>query len=126
MIGRPIVLKDWTMDAWNCSLKSLNDIVDIAFYGHSIIHFGEWQNYFPEYKVVNLGLACQNIDGMRKRVDQLSYVHPKIIVVMAGTNTIGLFSLQECQSKFSDLLLSIREALPTSRIVVHDVLPVRG
>lgn len=115
---------DWMLYAWTNSLQSLNDTVDIAFFGHSIVCFGDFKHYFPDKKSVNLGFPGENIDGMKTRLPQLVAVHPKKVFVMAGTNTIGRFSEEKVKDKYTSLLLSIKDSLPGSTVYVHDVLPV--
>lgn len=116
---------DWGEICWTKSLKDLNDSVDVAFFGHSIIHFGEFAEAFPNKKIVNLGYSGQDIMHMKKRVEQLSYVHPKQIFIMAGINTIGRISDEDMEKEFKEMIVSIEQQCPSSQLYVFDILPIQ-
>lgn len=47
---------DSTLSGWRRSLMQLDCDADIAFFGDTITIGGNWQEWFPEKKVINLGV----------------------------------------------------------------------
>ena len=113
---------DNCIDGWTESLKGLNIKCDICFFGHSMIRNHDFSKDFPNSKVVQLGYAGQDINGMLKRVEQIRYVNPQIVVIWAGTNSLG-YPKKKFEEKYSDLLFKIKNSCPNSKILAINILP---
>lgn len=111
--------KGWT----NC-LVSLCDTVDVAFYGNSITHGGNFHNYFPDKKICNLGYPSDDLRGMKSRVGQLAAVHPQKVFVMGGFNGLSSQSIEEFKNQYKELIDTIRYSLPETEIYLQSILPV--
>lgn len=113
----------WALHSWTNTLKKLRIEADIAFFGNSITAGSDFQQLFPDKKIVNLGYSGDNIKGMLRRVSMLSAVSPKKIFIMAGTNDLVHVSLEEYTSRYKKLIKAIKDSLPQSRIYIESVLP---
>lgn len=54
--------------------------------------FFDWQQRFPEHRVMNLGIAGETVDGLLGRMDRvlLALHDPDLIFVMSGINNIAM------------------------------------
>ena len=74
------------VNSWNICVRQLDYKADVAFFGDSHISCGNWQQAFPNLRVVNLGYIGEDSKGMLRRVGQIQSVHPENVFVMAGIN----------------------------------------
>lgn len=118
------VLTDWTLESWKHSLSSLNFDSDLVFFGDSLTSNGDWHLYFPEYKIVNLGLIGDNIKGMDSRINMIRDVSPEKIFIMAGINSLADENYMECLHDYEKMLSDIQKQLPESSLYIQSVLPV--
>lgn len=115
---------NWTLESWKISLEALEIDSDIAFFGDSITSEGRWQEYFPEYSVVNLGLSGDNILGMDSRVDMISSVKPEKIFILGGINSLINVNSENVINQYQKLIDDIRSSMPKARLYIQSVLPV--
>jgi len=115
---------DWAVIAWKSSLKQLHYDSDIAFIGDSITQGGDFQTYFPNKKVINLGYGGDTIVGMTQRVSMLKNTSPENVFVMIGINGLTNMNISVCSESYSALLASVKEAVPEAEIFVQSVLPI--
>lgn len=115
---------DWTLESWKHSLAGLNFDSDIVFFGDSLTSNGDWQLYFPEYNIVNLGLIGDNIQGMNSRIDMIEEVSPEKIFIMAGINSLANKNYKECLQDYEKMISDIQNLLPESSLYIQSVLPV--
>jgi len=113
---------------------------DLVLIGNSITHFwgGEpagpargqasWSKYFDKYHPLNLGFGFDRIENTLWRIyhDELTDISPKHIVVLLGTNNLGLNSDQEISMGMEELLKAIRLRQPNAHILLMGILPRRG
>ena len=85
---------------------------------------GDWHLYFPEYKIVNLGLIGDNIKGMDSRINMIRDVSPEKIFIMAGINSLADENYLECLHDYEKMLSDIQKQLPESSLYIQSVLPV--
>ncbi len=115
---------DWAVVAWKSSLKQLHYDSDIAFIGDSITQGGDFQTYFPNKKVINLGYGGDTIVGMTQRVSMLKNTSPEKVFIMGGINSLTNMNSAICMETYSTLLTSVKEAVPEAEIYVQSVLPI--
>ncbi|WP_346837661.1 glycoside hydrolase family 3 N-terminal domain-containing protein [Microbulbifer sp. SAOS-129_SWC] len=107
--------------------------VDLLWLGDSIIEHWEtdgkavWKQYYGDRNAVNLGYGGDRTEHLLWRMEhgELDGIHPKVAVVMIGTNNTGL-SLTEPQltaAGVRKVLDEVRERLPATRILLLGVFP---
>ncbi len=114
--------------------------IDVYFEGDSITRrwratdypqfLKNWNENFFGWNAANYGWGADNIQNILWRLQngELDDVHPKVIVLLAGTNNVGNFPASE--AKVSDiskglkaLLDTMREKAPKATIIAVGILP---
>lgn len=101
----------------------MNIQCEAAFFGDSITRGSDFQSYFPEVKIVNLGLSGDNLVGMRRRVSILQAVNPEKVFIMVGTNDLVHISLDCYSQRYEELLQTVIDLIPNATIYLQSVLP---
>lgn len=114
----------WCIMGWNNTIKKLNIDCDICFFGHSQIAMSDFQQDFPNRKIVTLGYPGDNVDGMLLRVDPIKYIHPEKVFIMCGVNSLGMPDTA-FQRKYQLLVDSIHHAVPEATLYLFNILPER-
>lgn len=112
------------VNSWNICVCQLDYKVDVAFFGDSHISCGNWQQAFPNMRVVNLGYIGEDTKGMLRRVEQIKSVNPNKVIVMAGINGLKNQTEQQFETYYTRLIDSISMAVPDASIYVESLLPV--
>lgn len=98
---------------------------DIVFLGDSITARFEWQEYFSDLSVSNRGIDSDVCEGVANRLDTVISQSPDKIFIMIGINDIRQQIAPEVTMQYySDIIDTLRAALPASRIYLQSVLPV--
>ena len=120
----PVRVDDNCVISWNNSLKQLNLDVDIVFFGNSITAGGDFQSYFNDKKIINLGYIGEDTKGMLRRVEQIKSVKPEKVFMMAGIN--GLKNQDESMfyTNYACLVDSILNSVPNVKLYLESILPV--
>lgn len=100
------------------------DDIDIVFFGDSIIRGGNWERYFPEKKIINLGVSGDTIYGMTNRINMITVVHPKKVFICGGINSLSRYNVKLVLAQYKNMLIKIRNSVPNARIFVQSVLPI--
>jgi lysophospholipase L1-like esterase len=96
---------------------------DIVMLGDSLTAAVEWAEMFPERIIVNRGVAGDTLAGMRARLASVMAPRPHTVVVLAGSNDIGLMRpVAEIAADFRALVNDLLAA--GVRVVVISTLPV--
>lgn len=114
----------WARMGWKNSLEKLDADFDVAFYGNSITRGSDFQQYFPNKKIINLGYAGDNMTGMLRRVPMLQATNPSKIFIMAGTNDLFHITVDEFEDRYNRLLDAINDSVPNAKVYVQSVLPM--
>ena len=112
------------LQAWANSLRQMNAKADIVFFGDSLTYYGDFSSVFPDKVVCNLGLRGDTIQGMIDRVDQVSFLKPKVIYLMAGINDVDSCSAVLFKELYDSLIYSIQKKVPNTKLVIQNILPV--
>lgn len=112
------------IQGWANTIEKLHLDMDIVFFGNSITQESSFETYFPNVKILNLGYPGNTIDGMLYRIDQIKAVNPKKVFVMAGINGLPLQTYQEFTEKYTSMVDSIKQIIPTAKIYLQSILPV--
>lgn len=115
---------DKCLQAWTNSLRQMNAKADIVFFGDSLTYYGDFTSVFPGKVVCNLGLRGDTIKGMIKRVNQIKFLSPKKVYLMAGLNDVAVYSPTEFGVQYESLILCLKAELPKGKLVIQSLLPV--
>lgn len=101
---------------------------DIVFLGNSITDGGEFQELFGIENVLNRGIRSDRIDGVRKRLDQVTEGHPAKIFLLIGINDVAdsRNTASSIAAKYATLVKEIREKSPESRLYIQSVMPINN
>lgn len=96
----------------------------IVFFGDSITADSNFEEYYPELTIVNLGVYGDTLEDMLARVDEVRAAKPKQIFLLGGINCLRPDNVERCAEQYAVLLDALREACPDAAICVESVLPV--
>lgn len=101
---------------------------DIVFLGNSITDGGEFQELFNMDNVLNRGIRSDRINGVRKRLDQVTSGHPKKIFLLIGINDVAdsRQTAESIASMYETLVKEIREKTPETQLYVQSVMPINN
>lgn len=98
---------------------------DIVFLGDSITARINWEEFFPNYVVLNRGIDSDVVEGALHRLDSVTNTNPDKVFIMIGINDIRQgIDIDETLTYYSLMMSQLKEALPNSQIYVQSVLPV--
>ena len=98
---------------------------DVVMLGDSLTDRGEWSELL-ERPVANRGIAADTIADVRARLDDVVALAPRVVFVLIGVNDLLEGATPEAMaSKHAALLGELRRRLPTTRIIVESLLPIR-
>ena len=113
----------WTRVGWTNTIKKMYTEFDIAFFGNSITCGSDFQHFFPDKKIINLGYPGDNLIGMKKRISMLEVSNPKKIFIMAGTNDLVHIDIESYKNNYIKLIEEIHSVIPNAKIYIQSVLP---
>jgi len=114
---------------------------EIVLIGNSITHFwgGEpkadrqwgaksWKQLFGKNRVTNMGFGWDRIENIFWRIyhGELDDCHPKTIILLAGTNNVGINTNEQIVDGIIGLAKLIRERQPQAKLLVMKVYPCAG
>jgi lysophospholipase L1-like esterase len=97
----------------------------LIFLGDSLTEFFDWQGRFPRYRVLNLGIAGEPVEGLLYRMEEvLSSVDlPDFIFLMTGINNIAMDDY-DFIGPYREILSRLRASFRETTVVVQSILPV--
>jgi len=100
---------------------------DVVLLGDSLTERGQWAEWMSAERVVNRGVAGERTDQVAERVPDIASLNPRVLFVLAGTNDLAQGrSIDQIAASYQSLLTALRDHLPTARIVVTSVPPIRN
>lgn len=115
----------YALQAWESSLESIDEDVDIVFFGDSMTRKGEWQKYFPDIKVCNLGYSGDIIHGLINRESMVDTVSPKKVFITCGINNMMKNNYEDTLDKGYNELLDELINKKHYKVYIQSILPVR-
>ena len=97
---------------------------DAVFFGDSITADSNFGDYYPELRIVNLGVYGDTIEDLRARVDQVRTANPARIFVLVGINCLRPDNVDDCLDQYRALLRELSAACPRAELVIQSVLPI--
>jgi len=70
--------------------RELSGMPDIVMLGDSLTEWGNWHELVPELRIINRGIAGDTSSGVLNRLAEVIDRRPKVVLVMIGTNDLGL------------------------------------
>lgn len=98
--------------------------VSIVFLGDGLTAGGQWNEWFDEYEVSNLGVSGNTTDEVIAGLGSVIELAPDAIVIHVGTNDLGWRKSDEYVVRnLETILYRLRKALPGTRLLVQSVFP---
>ena len=95
---------------------------DVVFLGDSLTDGCDLSLYYPEYTTLNRGIGGDTTIGLEKRLDVSVYaVQPKVVVMLIGANNFSTMF-----DNYEDILISLKENLPESKIILVSLTSMGG
>lgn len=100
--------------------------MNILFLGDSLIEYFDWNERFPDHRVLNLGMAGESVQGLLSRVMKISDIseEAEMIFIMTGINNIAMGD-RDFISFYRIILERLQETYPQAAIYVSSLLPTR-
>ncbi|MES2094016.1 MAG: GDSL-type esterase/lipase family protein [Actinomycetota bacterium] len=96
----------------------------VVFLGDSLTQGGDWAGWFPDLNVVNLGVGGNTTEDVLGRLESVVSLHPDEIVLLIGTNDLGMRrNVESLVRNIQSILVDLRRELPGSRMLVQSILP---
>jgi lysophospholipase L1-like esterase len=96
----------------------------VVFLGDSLTRNGDWSDWFPDIEALNFGVGGDTSEDVLARIDAVIEAQPDEIVLLIGTNDLGLRrSVESLVRNTQSILVELRRALPGSRLLLQSVLP---
>jgi lysophospholipase L1-like esterase len=95
---------------------------DVVFLGDSLTDGCDLSLYYPDYTTLNRGIGADTTIGLEKRLDVSVYaVKPKVVVMLIGANNLSTMF-----DNYEKILLSMKENLPDSRVILVSLTSMGG
>jgi lysophospholipase L1-like esterase len=97
----------------------------IVFIGDSLTQWFDWQRRFPDYRVTNLGISGEQVEGLLERRDRIrsQIGDPDIIFLMTGINNIAMEQFK-IAGPYREFVRNLTTWYKQSTVVVQSILPV--
>lgn len=115
---------NWTLQSWNSSLEQLDYDSDIVFIGDSLTIGENFQEYFPDKKIINLGLSGDSLSGIYKRSYIISELTPEMIFIEGGVNSLSSTSVDSIAAQYESMITEIIANNPGDEVFIQSVLPI--
>ncbi len=96
--------------------------MDVAFLGDSLTDGYDVKNYYPQYKVTNRGIGGDTTFDLENRLQvSLFDLKPKVATILIGANNFDTMF-----NNYENILVSIKENLPNTKIVILSLTAMGG
>jgi lysophospholipase L1-like esterase len=115
--------------------QAKQDQIDLLFLGDSITDFWRgkaprfginiWNKYYPPLHAADFGISGDRTENVIWRIDngELDGLHPKVVVLMIGTNNSRTNSPEQIAEGIKVILGKIRGKCPDTKILLLGVFP---
>ncbi len=106
--------------------------VDVLFLGDSITHDWEgkgkevWKERLEPFKAANFGIGGDRTQHVLWRITEgkeLEGVHPKVVVLMIGTNNLGDNKAEDIAEGITSIVQELRHQLPHGKVLLLGIFP---
>lgn len=130
-VSRP---DQWWVDRQEGVLKQIKEHPDtqLIFLGDSITHGWDgvgdlWNFYFGAWQPINMGFSGDRTEHVLWRLDHgsLEGIHPKVAVIMIGTNNSNPddYTAEQIAEGVTAVVNDVREKLPETKILLLAIFP---
>ena len=96
----------------------------MIFLGDSITAAGDWANWFSGLDVHNFGVGGDTTKDVLERLEPVIELRPSAVIVMIGTNDIGMrATVEQVVRGLENILFTLHRELPDTALIVQSVLP---
>ena len=106
------------------TVETVQTACDAVFFGDSITCDGNFDQLFPELRIVNLGVYGDTILDLQRRVEQVKAADPAVVFLLVGINCLRPDNVADCLNQYRALLTDLAAACPRAKLVIQSVLPV--
>ncbi len=105
----------------------MGDIKRLVFIGDSLTEWGDWGRRFPGYRVTNLGISGETVEGLLARRERIrtQIDNPDFIFLMTGINNIAT-EQYDIIPAYREIVRNLTTWYKQATIVVQSLLPVDG
>lgn len=114
------------LEAWTNCLEQLNVKADIVFLGDSLTYHGRFSEFFPDYRIANLGLRGDDLKGVICRLEQIKALRPSLLFMMIGLNDVGVTSLEDFYEDYASLTDQLLGIIPEGGLFLQSIIPVNS
>lgn len=105
----------------------MSNSASIVFLGDSLTEYWELSEAFPDYTILNRGIAGDRTDGLINRLYQIIALKPSKLFIEIGINDlIQGRSVSQTITNYQVILERLNAQLPETEIFVQSVLPVNN
>ena len=116
----------WMLQGWTNSVSKQHIQYDVAFIGDSHIYNGDFQSFFPDTKIINLGVSGNTLKEMQRRIPTLVAASPKKVFIMAGANDLVLEDIDSFINDYSSFISRLKQNIPATAIYLQSILPMNS
>jgi len=97
----------------------------LVFIGDSLTEWGDWQRRLPEYRVTNLGISGETVEGLLARRERIraQIENPDHLFLMTGINNIAN-EQYDIIEPYREIVRNLTTWYKRSTLVVQSILPV--
>ena len=114
---------NYTARGWDRCLKYMGIDSDVVFFGDSITSAGNFNSYFPDVSICNLGIPGDSLQGMIARADMIATVKPEKVFILGGINSLRDTNFSATLNEYTELLNKVDETTD-AKIYVFGILPI--
>lgn len=84
-----------------------------------------WEHYYGKFQPANFGIGGDQTQHVIWRIEngELDGVHPKVVVLMLGTNNTGAHSANEIVAADKKIVSMIRSKIPETKVLLLAIFP---
>ena len=115
----------------NDSAAKVSDKIQLVFDGDSITDFWQsfgrqvWQERYEKLGGFDFGIAADRTEHLLWRLSQgqMNGIHPKLILLMIGTNNLGANTNGQIAEGIREIINQYRKLCPDATILVQGIFP---
>jgi len=104
--------------------------IGVLFLGDSITNHWRiapeiWNKYYGQFQAVNFGISGDTTQNVIWRIEhgELDGLHPRVVVLMIGTNNSGINTAAEIFAADKKIVDLIRAKVPTTKVLLLAIFP---